>query len=310
MADDERRRAQAPHGIRLRNLHAEGTKDVAFYLYGWVSGVRMDRISVRGTGAGPGLYLDTGSRDNEIHGSCFRGTAREGVAIDSSAFNLISRSRFESNEEGGIFLYRNAQDRAWNPDDGVDHGQVHAARAQHSEGNRIEDNLFLHERKAVWIASRAARNYAGSDMWQDPVVYDAWSGLSHQVYRRDYAEANVVTKNEFIDTKVHALIIEDDHNVVTENYFESAESGDVGIFFGSRPRQWTGDPICGNVISRNAFHVNVATNLSNAYCALGSLVTEKVKRENGRDIPYDAGLSACGELPRELHPALIGLTLF
>ena len=146
---DDALRALAPRDIVIRDVHARETRHVGFYVYNYVQRVTLDDISVRDNAEGPGIYLDSGSRQNRIQDSCLARTAREGIAIDASAFNEILGSRFEDNEEGGIFLYKNAFEQ---PD-------KHIPRTQHSEGNQIAENTFVDEERAIWVASRAARNY-------------------------------------------------------------------------------------------------------------------------------------------------------
>jgi hypothetical protein len=300
MEIDEQLRARAPRAIRLENVHVASTAHVGIYVNSYVHEVTLETVSVRGTHEGPCLYLDAATRDNVVVSSCFKGCAREGIAVDASAFNRIARSRFERNAEGGIFLYKNANERVYRI--GEEGGnRVHGPRAQHSVGNRIEENTFESEKKAVWVASRAAKNYTGSNLfWADPLVYSG-DGYKH---RRDFAEGTIIVGNRFIDTDVAAVVIEDDNCVVAENYFASPNTGrDTGIYLGSRPREWTGEPIFGTEIRGNRFAATIHTNVEQVYCARGSLIADNVDVQSGTSVPYRPGPPPCAD--SSLHPALI-----
>jgi parallel beta-helix repeat protein len=304
-AKDDELRSYAPRNVRIENVHMNNTRGVGIYIYAYAHEVALDHVSVQDNGSGPGLYLDTGSRNNTILDSCFVRTAREGIAIDSSAYNTIAGSYFADNAEGGIFLYKNANERVY-PPNYTGSEKIHSPRTQHAAGNRIEYNVFAREQRSVWVASRASRNYEDSSLFYgDPIVYQG-GGYEH---RRDFAERTVIRANTFSDSRRAAIIVEDDHTLIVDNYFESDETtGDTGIYLGSRPRDWIADPVYGTEIRGNTFRATILLNIEQEYCATGSLILGNVDVQNGSSTPYSAGPGPC-QHRRLLHPALIVFAL-
>ena len=122
-------------GIRdvlIERTHVSGSRGVGMYVDGYVTRTTIRNSSVTGAGSS-GIYLEAGSADNVVShnrirrngvrengpsgercfppssGARFRfwGIGREGISIDGSRRNLISRNRLEGNSAGGIFLYTN-----------------------------------------------------------------------------------------------------------------------------------------------------------------------------------------------------------
>jgi len=300
MQDDAREHGAS--GVTIENVHARNTRGTGLYISGHAQNVTLDFVSVEHNG-GPGVYIDAESRFNRIFDSCFKNTGREGIAVDGSAGNTIELNYFEASAEGGIFVYKNAGEKNYRVGE-EQPGGTHGPRTQHSMGNIIQDNTFYNEDKAVWIASRAPRNYANSGLfWSDPVVYDK-GGYE---YRRDFAEGNIVRRNRFLDARTDALVIEDDNSVIVDNYFELFPLARSGIYLGSRPRQWVDDPVYGTEIRGNRFVVEgaIVRPAVHEFCTLGSSMTRNfVGPLGGASTLYTFPAAPC---PNRgvLHPSLI-----
>lgn len=142
-----------------------------------------------------GIYLEHSSRNNRIinnrivnngHESLGRGK-REGLAVDSSANNLIEGNLFKGNGAGGVFLYKNCGEH-------YSSGKS-VIRWQHSDHNIIRNNTFTDEQIGIWLASRQSRDLSGFDCGNKP------KDNSGQ-YFADYADNNILEGNKFIGTRV------------------------------------------------------------------------------------------------------------
>lgn len=319
MASDDKLRQRAPHNIRLENVHVGCTVHEGIYVYNHVTNVSMQNVSVASTRKGPGIYLDSGSRHIQVHDSCVAGSQREGIAVDSSAFNVISKSRFANNGNGGVLLYKNAGECT------VDvSGDCHKRllpRTQHSEGNLIEDNIFLNETKAVWVASRASKDYFGNDLTHgDPIALEHIPEPGdYRAYRyyRDYAERTTIRRNEFRDTRADAVVIEDDHALVADNIFYGGFPYSSDIYLGSRVREWLGDPVYGTEIRGNKFvrgsQPVARLPIGQEYCTTGSIIDRNVLSVFDETSIVDRRDKTCGDDLKKfrlLHPALIGVSVF
>ena len=285
---DEAARSRAPHDVLIEQVSVRDTGHVGVYLHPFVHHVRIRDVVVTGVRLGPGVYLDGGSRRVEIDGGCFAGNAREGVAIDASAQNVIRRSRFEANGEGGVFLYKNAFEAPTR----------HLPRTQHSRDNLIEGNVFDREKRGVWVGYRASANYAQTTLeWGDPIVYRD----DEVIYRADYAEHVTIVGNHFVENAVDAVLIEDDHAIVLDNRFTGNPSrNDVAVVVGSRGRWRSGRPVYGATVRHNEFDANVSVVGRVAFCAGGLLWSDN--RVGATAV--EPRREEC-DGPQALHPALI-----
>jgi parallel beta-helix repeat protein len=125
--------------------------------------------------------------------------AREVIAVDGSARNLIAGNRFESADFGGIYLYRNC-------------GEGGTVRHQTPRDNRIERNAFNLSglrpgSYGVWIGSRQGhRSYCEAD-----AGYDFGSSADN----RDFADDNIVTGNIFDPPSSRAIRDDGAQNKIT-----------------------------------------------------------------------------------------------
>lgn len=171
--------AAAPSHITLSDMAFEGTGSIPLYVGPGVTQVRIDRGRFGGVSVSTAVYLDAESASTTIRNSSFAtNTAREMIAVDGSARNVIVGNRFDLGGEGGVFLYRNCGE------DGV-------IRHQTPSGNRITDNVFsgaarFRPRTVVVGAREGNRRYCGDDQGY-PFGSSADDG--------DNATGNVVARN-------------------------------------------------------------------------------------------------------------------
>lgn len=188
---------RTPTRITLDNVEVTGSGRVGIYFDDYVTHSTLSHSVVRDSYMS-GIYLEHSSRNNKIvdnqiidngHESFGKGK-REGLAVDSSAYNLIEGNRFESNGAGGVFLYKNCGEH-------FSTGKS-VIRWQHSDYNVIRHNTFVNEPVGIWLASRQNRDLSGFDCGDKP--RDA-SGK----YFNDYADNNVVEGNRFDGVKMKVL---------------------------------------------------------------------------------------------------------
>ncbi len=179
----------APKGVVFKGLVVEGSGGVGVYFNDYVTGSQLKDSVIRGSG-GTGIYLEQATRNIEIVNNLIEKNGvsnaspvrREGLAIDSSAGNLIKDNRFFSNAAGGVFLYKNC-------------GEKYSAgnsviRWQHSNNNTIVGNSFKDQPIGVWLASRQGKDLSHWDCGDVPVSQGS-------VFYNDYADHNEVKDNKF-----------------------------------------------------------------------------------------------------------------
>ncbi len=219
--------------VRIQHDQVSDTGGVGIYVDGYVTGVNIDDVDIRGAGT-TGVYLETGSKDNRVTNSTivdngyadtdpagtpmvegsltllYVSTGREGIAVDGSQDNTISHDLLSGNSYGGVFLYQNCgEDYTTDPADWL-------PRRTAASGNLIADNTIADEPNGVWIASRMSENLAAFDCSTAP--FDTTGGADHVL---DHATDNTVYHNVFVgDT--HGVRIEDDDNHVLRNLFTDA----------------------------------------------------------------------------------------
>ncbi|MFX0199443.1 MAG: right-handed parallel beta-helix repeat-containing protein [Candidatus Hodarchaeota archaeon] len=225
---EDRLREDAPKDISFINVHFINCHKNGIYVKPYVSKMHFHHGSIVKSG-NSAIYLDFGTQKNTISDSVFEDNGRylwedntrktrggkpprEAIAVDSSAFNVITGKTFQDNGGGGVFLYKNCFEHADNP--------KQFPRFQHSKQNRIENNRFYNEPVGVHIASRQSRGYKDWIFKEymgcgDSVVYESGLPLFKTKYFRDYAEDNDVIGNHFYKNK-KAVIVEDDGAEIRE----------------------------------------------------------------------------------------------
>ena len=105
----ERAQAAAPREIVLENLQIEAAHRIPLYLGPGVTGVTVTECTFAGWTVSTAVYLDAESAGNTIENCTFDvRAAREVIAVDGSARNIIESNRFLRASFGGIYLYRNS----------------------------------------------------------------------------------------------------------------------------------------------------------------------------------------------------------
>lgn len=242
------RYAGSPTRITVEDVAVTDAPNVGIYVGSYVTDAVLRRPSVSSSGSA-GIYLDHSSRRTLIEDGTIerngwgtfwqprflsRDYRREGIAIDSSADNVIRRNRISGNAGGGIFLYKNCQEYASTKRNSV-------PRWLPSRGNLIEDNDFADQPVGVWVASRQDRDIAFMECG-DP----AYAPGRHL----DAAPDNRIRANRFADVALPARI-EDDGTIVEANTVR--EGAEACVVVGTRARsQVLGRPVVGTVLRDNA----------------------------------------------------------
>lgn len=254
--------------IVVENSALRGSRGSGVFVDGYVTGVTLRHLDI-GDSGGVGIYLEAGSKDNvvvgnHVHGNGFaqtgpegvpfviggvelryHHTGREGIAIDGSRFNRVTRNLIEGNSAGGIFLYKNCgedsttQPRGW------------WERRYGADGNLIEGNLIRDEQSGVWIGSRQAENQFPMDC-SDPAYVDEPINRVHL----DYAEDNVVRRNLFEDVR-YGVRVEDDGSSIVFNRFVASDPSYVALIVGTKLRtEVLGEPVAGTTVSFNRARID------------------------------------------------------
>lgn len=189
---------RSPTRILLENINVKNSGSVGIYVDDYVTDTTIKNSSVIDS-AGAGIYLEHSSQrikviGNKIMGNGFRNGAkkrREGMAVDSSAHNVIQGNLFKGNGAGGVFLYKNCGEH-------ISSGKQ-VLRWQHSDDNLIKENTFVDEGVGVWLASRQNSNLSTWDCGDTPI--------NARGQYADYANNNRIEDNVFCRT---ATAVKDD----------------------------------------------------------------------------------------------------
>lgn len=178
----QRSQHAAPTHIRISGVEIEAVHRIPLYLAPGVTDVVFENSRITGWGSSTAIYLDCESAGNRIAGNTLAmRAAREVIAVDGSANNVIEGNRFENIAYGGIFLYRNC-------------GEAGTVRHQTPHGNVIRDNWFDTRTLGVFqtIIHLGSRNGNRMYCWQDD-GHPFGSSLDD----RDFADDNAVIGNVF-----------------------------------------------------------------------------------------------------------------
>lgn len=234
----------SPSGVVLSHLHIENSGGVGVYLYSYVSNVTL-RESVVERSRGVGVYLEQSSRENKLINNIIKNNGemagpksgqREGVAVDSSAKNLIEGNSFIGNSAGGIFLYKNCGEN-------FSKGMA-VLRWQPSNENVVRNNKFVGESVGVWIASRQGRDLSHRDCG-DPSLDGGGK------FYRDYADHNIVEDNKFCGGG-EGVRVDGNFNVVRNNKSD-VKNKDWVVQSQNMTTRLTGVPAEGNVVEENQY---------------------------------------------------------
>lgn len=250
--------------IDLRNSRVLAARGRGVLVDAYVGDVRLRDLEVAHSG-GVGIYLEAGSGDNRIlrnhihdngYGDVdpvdgtplaigdveFRyvSTGREGLAIDGSRNNHVSRNLFENNSYGAIFLYKNCGEYV------TERPDQWWSRRFGADGNRIRRNVIVGEPHGVWVGSRMSQNQIFLDC-SDP------SYVGNQLVRvhEDFAKNNRIQNNTFVDVQV-AVRVEDDGTVVERNRIRSDDPDHLAVVIGTEHRtKVLGRPVTGTTVRGN-----------------------------------------------------------
>lgn len=194
----------APENIVLENIQVLAAGRGGVYFDSYVFNSVLKNSLVQGAGR-VGVYLEQGTRGISVLSNTIKengaSTRREGLAIDSSAHNVIEGNIFEGNVAGGVFIYKNCGEH-------FKSGKS-VLRWQSSDFNKIVNNEFRAQPVGVWIASRQSRDLS------------KW-GCGDQAldkqgrFYADFANNNFVESNSFCRVGV-PVRVEGDNNYVGHN---------------------------------------------------------------------------------------------
>ena len=234
----------SPSNITIENSQIVDTGGVGVFLNSYVTNATIKNSEILRS-KGVGIYLEQSSRNNKILNNTIKDNGepngpkagqREGLAIDSSAQNLIEGNKFISNVAGGIFLYKNCGEQ-------FSKGKS-VIRWQHSNDNIIRNNSFTDEKTGIWVASRQSANLQKSDCGDKPLD-------SEGKYYQDYADHNTIENNVFCRNKTY-IRIEGNNNIIENNRSDKTEGTWI-----TEPTtittRLTGAPTTGNLIKNNTY---------------------------------------------------------
>lgn len=233
----------APSNIVLTHNAIDNSGGTGITLNAYVTHVKVNNSKITNSNS-VGIYLSQSSRENEIYNNEIanngnrKKSKREGLAVDSSAYNVIKDNVFSNNGAGGIFLYKNCGEHADKKESPI--------RWQHSDYNKIIGNVFSNERKGIWIASRQSMNLK---KWGcgDQSVDDKG------IYYKDYANNNYISGNRFCSTQ-KGIVVEGDNNSISDNFFDSDIHSFVLEPYKSKVKP-DGTSTTGNKFSNNRYQI-------------------------------------------------------
>lgn len=237
------------HNVEVSNIVSDGIF-VNEYARNWL----IEDANVHDNGNG--IYLERESQANRVITSVISRNHNVGVAIDSSAKNLLERNLIEENGAIGIALYKNCGEGG-----GV-------TRYQHSDNNVIVRNIVRNQKGSgskdmtltqselnaevgntgasslgvgIWIASRQglSNSFMRRVYSKTPTVCsDAGRDIHGQTYFPDYSSGNQITQNTITGNTLAQVIVEDDNNAIIKNDMVGANSPSfASIVVGSVYRQ-------------------------------------------------------------------------
>ncbi len=241
----EERYARTPSGVTIADVTIRNPGRTGVFVDNYVRGTHLVRVRVE-SAADSGIYLEQSSTGTVIEDSALVGNGfgellrpkisvwkREGIAIDSSADNVIRRTLFSGNAGGGIFLYKNCHEHAASNPNSV-------PRWMPSARNEISDNRFENEPIGVWVASRQSR-----------LLFDMQCGDPQYApgLFLDAAPDNRIRGNQFSGGDI-AIRVEDDGTQIVDN--RMVRPGTACVKVGTTPRSVIlNRPVIGTILTGN-----------------------------------------------------------
>lgn len=187
----QRTQQASPSNIRLENLVILGQGRIPLYIAPGVTQITVSDSHISGRSNSVAVYLDAESANNTfIRNTIDSKTARELIAIDSSARNTFQNNRFSSLNKGGIYLYRNC-------------GEGGTIRHQTPSENIINNNIFFYRKyngslPSIWLGARnGKRNYCQAD---------AGYSFGSSADNADFADNNTVSNNRIYRLQPQTMI--------------------------------------------------------------------------------------------------------
>ncbi len=275
--------ALSPKNIRVENSNILYSHKDGVFVGRYITDFVLDNSTIKYTGA-VGLYLDSGSQHNTIQNSTIAqnghsdynaskrvrvkklaNDSREGIAIDSSAKNIIKNNVFSKNSGGAIFIYKNCNEHAQRAN------QI--PRYQSADENLIINNQFNDEGIGIWIASRQSKNLhpleCGSPIVDTGTI--RYGPVKEPAkYYEDFAKHNRVENNTFNNTH-KAVIIEDDDNSVVNNTFSGEANFDIRIGTKFRTLKLS-HPVTNTRIENNRFNTRTDSHIITIHNPVGTVI--------------------------------------
>jgi len=265
----------SPRSIRIINSTSVNSGTAGIYVGNYAQDTLIENSMIKNSGS-VGIYLDASSVRSTVNGSTISNNGygdplgrrekkgrREGVAIDSSAYNTLTNNVFESNAIGGVYIYKNCWERHNDP--------MQVKRWQSASYNVMRSNHF-NEKIAVWIASRQAKNLKNMNCGDPPLAPG---------YFRDYADHNTVELNVFEGGEI-GVNIQDDFAVVKGNRFDGQLNACV-ILGSSLRDELLKLPIVNTVLADNSCQ----TKTGEAYITAGSSRYSQCSENTYNGLPYE-----------------------
>jgi parallel beta-helix repeat protein len=254
------------HGVRdvvIERTRVSDSRGVGLYVDGYVTRTTIRDSSVTRAGSS-GIYLEAGSADNVVtrntlrangfrengpdgslitfSGARFRfwGIGREGISIDGSRRNVVTRNSLSGNSAGGIFLYTNCGEYV------NSRPERWFQRRYGADGNLIAANSFQGGVNGVWVGSRMGESTLPMECSDLPYYRQGITQIT-----LDRAAHNSIVGNSFRDV-TYGVRVEDDDTRVVANSFSGPDATHHAVVIGTPQRTSVlGRPVQGTRLVAN-----------------------------------------------------------
>jgi parallel beta-helix repeat protein len=239
-SDHQENYRRTPTKVLIDHVDVQDSGRVGIYFDAYVTDSTIKNSAISES-VGSGIYLEQASKGNKIinnkiinNGNTDKSPKREGIAIDSSAYNKIISNSLSGNGLGGIFLYKNCGEKI--------HSGKSTIRWQHSDYNEITGNNFSNENVGVWIASRQSKNLLLWDCGDKSIDKEGH-------YYEDFSNNNLFDGNVFCNTDT-PIIVEGDNNKIVGNFFDSLNPKQIILPITKR-EIFLGKKTIGNIVAKS-----------------------------------------------------------
>lgn len=250
--------------VTLENNRISDTGGVGIFVDGYVTDTTIAGSQIRGAG-GSGIYLEAGSADNLVMGNeivdngfgengpgggietfgglrfRFWGTGREGISIDGSRRNTITRNFLQGNSAGGIFIYTNCGEYV------TSKPNRYFPRRYGATENLVADNHLVGGLNGVWVGSRMGESVLPMECSDQPYFSEGPIQIT-----LDRAADNTISDNTF-EGVTYGVRVEDDRTKVTGNSFTGTDGSQYAVLVGTPYRTSVlGEPVSGTELVGNS----------------------------------------------------------